>query len=74
MERRLVDNRTKWSQLARDLNTLSPLNTLNRGYAIVSREEDGRIIHASSEVERGDRVSARLSQGRLVCRVEDKAS
>jgi exodeoxyribonuclease VII large subunit len=74
MERRLADNRTRWSQLARDLHTLSPLNTLNRGYAIVSREEDGHIIHASSEVERGNRVRARLSQGSLVCRVEDKAS
>jgi exodeoxyribonuclease VII large subunit len=73
MERRLVDNRTKWSQLARDLHTLSPLNTLNRGYAIVSREEDGRIIHSSSEVEQGERISARLSQGRLVCRVEGKS-
>jgi exodeoxyribonuclease VII large subunit len=72
MERRLADSRTKWGQLARDLHTLSPLNTLSRGYAIVSHEADGHIIHASSEVEPGDRVSARLSQGRLVCRVEDK--
>ncbi|MBT3031100.1 MAG: exodeoxyribonuclease VII large subunit [Candidatus Thiodiazotropha sp. (ex Lucina pensylvanica)] len=71
MERRLMDKRTVLNQLARDLHTLSPLNTLSRGYAIVSREEDGHILRASSEVERGDRVNARLSQGSLVCRVED---
>ncbi len=71
VERRLLDGRAKLSQLARDLDTLSPLNTLNRGYAIVSREQDKRIIRTSSEVNRGDRVRARLSQGGLVCRVED---
>ncbi|MEW8188170.1 MAG: exodeoxyribonuclease VII large subunit [Candidatus Thiodiazotropha endolucinida] len=71
MERSLMDKRTILNQLARDLHTLSPLNTLSRGYAIVSREEDGHILHASSEVERGDRVNARLSQGSLVCQVED---
>ncbi|MET0071161.1 MAG: exodeoxyribonuclease VII large subunit [Candidatus Thiodiazotropha sp.] len=71
MERRLRDQQTRLSQLARDLDTLSPLNTLNRGYAIVSREEDKHIIRASSEVNKGDRVRARLSQGGLLCRVED---
>ncbi|WP_316366647.1 exodeoxyribonuclease VII large subunit [Candidatus Thiodiazotropha sp. CDECU1] len=74
MERRLRDEKARWGQLARDLHTLSPLNTLSRGYAIVSREEDGRVIHASSEVEIGDKVDARLSQGRLLCRIEDKES
>ncbi|MBT2968943.1 MAG: exodeoxyribonuclease VII large subunit [gamma proteobacterium symbiont of Ctena orbiculata] len=74
MERRLKDSQTRLNQLARDLHTLSPLNTLNRGYAIVSREADGRIVRSDSEVERGDRVNARLSQGRLVCRVEEKDS
>jgi exodeoxyribonuclease VII large subunit len=73
MERHLLDKRTKYSQLARDLDTLSPLNTLNRGYAIVSREADGHIVHSSSEVDKGDRIEARLSQGNLVCRVEDKS-
>ncbi|MBT3057638.1 MAG: exodeoxyribonuclease VII large subunit [Candidatus Thiodiazotropha sp.] len=71
MARRLKDSATRLNQLARDLHTLSPLNTLNRGYAIVSREDDKHIIRASSEVNRGDRVRARLSQGGLLCRVED---
>jgi exodeoxyribonuclease VII large subunit len=72
MERCVMEKRTKCNQLARDLNTLSPLSTLNRGYAIVKREADDHIVRSSSEVERGDRIEARLSQGSLVCRVEDK--
>jgi exodeoxyribonuclease VII large subunit len=72
MQRHLSDKRIKWNQMARELNTLSPLNTLDRGYAIVSHEQDGQIIRTSNEVERGEKISARLSQGRLVCRVEDK--
>ncbi|MES9994084.1 MAG: exodeoxyribonuclease VII large subunit [Candidatus Thiodiazotropha sp.] len=71
MEGRLKEQQSRLSQLARDLHTLSPLNTLNRGYAIVSREEDKHIIRASSEANRGDRVRVRLSQGGLLCRVED---
>jgi exodeoxyribonuclease VII large subunit len=74
MERHLKDAKTRWEQLARDLHTLSPLNTLNRGYAIVSREQDEQIIRASSEVEVGDKIKARLSQGSLVCRIEEKKS
>ncbi|MEW8505736.1 MAG: exodeoxyribonuclease VII large subunit [Candidatus Thiodiazotropha sp.] len=74
MARRLKDQQTSLNQLSRDLHTLSPLNTLNRGYAIVSREADGRIVHSSGDVEKGERVTARLGRGRLVCRVEEKDS
>lgn len=67
--RRLERERGRLGQLARDLHTLSPLNTLGRGYAIVSRTRDERIVRSSDEVERGERVRARLSQGRIVCEV-----
>ncbi|MCU7858733.1 MAG: exodeoxyribonuclease VII large subunit, partial [Candidatus Thiodiazotropha sp. (ex Lucinoma kastoroae)] len=72
IQQRLKDEQTKLSQLARDLHNLSPLNTLGRGYAIVSQDKDGSIIRTSNEVETGDTVNARLFQGRLVCRVVGK--
>ncbi len=58
-------------QLARDLHTLSPLNTLGRGYALVLRDRDGKILRSHEEVRPGERVTARLSQGRLHCEVVD---
>jgi exodeoxyribonuclease VII large subunit len=50
------------------LNTLSPLATLARGYAIVS-DAQGRLLRAASEVAVGDEVQARLGRGRLKARV-----
>jgi exodeoxyribonuclease VII large subunit len=54
----------------KSLDTLSPLATLDRGYAIVSRLEDKRILHSATEVRPGDQVEARLAQGRLRCTVD----
>jgi exodeoxyribonuclease VII large subunit len=72
MTLRLETSHARLTQLARDLHTLSPLNTLARGYAIVSRERDGRIISAATEVELGESVKARLAEGSLVCQVSAK--
>ncbi|MCU7851499.1 MAG: exodeoxyribonuclease VII large subunit [Candidatus Thiodiazotropha sp. (ex Monitilora ramsayi)] len=71
MALQLEQARNRLGQLARDLHTLSPLNTLGRGYAIVSRSENGRIVRSYKEVKRGEQVTARLSQGKLTCQVLD---
>jgi exodeoxyribonuclease VII large subunit len=66
----LLDNtRTKLTQHARDLHNLSPLNTLGRGYAIVLREQDQRILRTASEVATGEQIRARLAEGSLICEV-----
>jgi exodeoxyribonuclease VII large subunit len=56
----------------RQLVALSPLATLERGYAIVTRVEDGALLRSSDEVAPGGRIEARLSRGRVRARVEDK--
>ena len=71
VKQRIERERTRLGQLARDLHTLSPLNTLGRGYAIVTRTRDGRIVHKSGDVKSGETVKARLSQGAIVCEVVD---
>jgi exodeoxyribonuclease VII large subunit len=43
------------------LGALSPLATLDRGYAIVRRGDD--VVHAASEVGAGDEVSVRVADG-----------
>ncbi|MEJ2455788.1 MAG: exodeoxyribonuclease VII large subunit [Candidatus Thiodiazotropha sp.] len=74
MQKRLETARNTLAQQARDLHTLSPLNTLSRGYAIVSRQQDGRIIRAATDVAPGEQVKARLSRGSLLCEVIDRES
>lgn len=52
------------------LNALSPLATLQRGYAILSAA-DGNIITNATRIQRGDKLHAQLAHGELDCIVED---
>ena len=47
------------------LETLSPKDTLRRGYAIVQRGEDGSVITGSAQVSVGDGLNITLGQGAL---------
>ena len=53
------------------LDGLSPLAVLGRGYSILQRVQDGRIIRQVKEAAPGDDVTARLADGRLLCRVRE---
>ena len=55
--------------LSGHLNALSPLATLERGYAIVRRQPDGVILRRADAARVGDALEALLSQGRLHCQV-----
>ena len=54
--------------LGRALNSVSPLATLDRGYAIVL-DEDGKALTDASKAHKGDEIRARLSKGELVAKV-----
>ncbi|MFQ5995490.1 MAG: exodeoxyribonuclease VII large subunit [Acidiferrobacterales bacterium] len=55
----------------KSLNNLSPLATLERGYAIVTESNSAKVITDAAKVQRGERVEARLARGQLSCRVEE---
>ncbi|HEX6995030.1 MAG TPA: exodeoxyribonuclease VII large subunit [Gammaproteobacteria bacterium] len=54
----------------RTLRSLSPLATLDRGYAIVARADDGHIVTDSSTVAKGTGLSIRLARGSLTAKVD----
>ena len=54
--------------LGRALNSVSPLATLDRGYAIVLNEEGIALTNAAA-ASTGDEIRARLSKGELVANV-----
>lgn len=58
--------------LARTLDAVSPLGTLNRGYAIVSNLATGQILHDSKQVSKDDKIAIQLAKGNLSAKVEDK--
>lgn len=51
--------------LRRALETVSPQRTLERGYAIVTRDADGALLYDPARVAPGDAVTARLARGVL---------
>jgi len=63
--RTLQDLRARCEAAARTLNAVSPLATLGRGYAIVTRATDGAILRAARQVTPGDGIRIRLSEGSL---------
>lgn len=70
MQNRLGSQRQHWQRLAETLNVVSPLATLNRGYAIVD-DSKGNIVRSSQQVKPGDQVRARLGDGALQCEVKE---
>ncbi|HEV2148815.1 MAG TPA: exodeoxyribonuclease VII large subunit, partial [Longimicrobiaceae bacterium] len=56
---------------AEGLDARSPLRVLARGYAVVSRGEDGRPVRSAAEVGPDDRLRVRLADGELRVRVEE---
>ena len=58
--------------LVRTLNAVSPLATLERGYAIVSTE-DGKILRDAAQVKPGAVIEARLAVGRLRAKVDGRS-
>ncbi|MGM0593901.1 MAG: exodeoxyribonuclease VII large subunit [Pseudomonadota bacterium] len=71
MQQQLEREQQRLAGQVRALETVSPLATLSRGYAIVSDAESGAVIQRSDEVNIGDTVHARLHRGGLRCRVEE---
>jgi exodeoxyribonuclease VII large subunit len=66
----LQQGQRRLAVVCRSLDTISPLATLERGYAIVTRQQDRRILHRAAAVKPGEQVEARLAQGRLLCTVD----
>lgn len=70
MKHRLERDAARLGQIMQTMHALSPLATLNRGYAIVQRLDTGVVVTAASAVKPGERVQTRLAHGYLDCLVE----
>jgi len=64
---------SRLSALDAQLNSLSPLAVLERGYALVL-DADGGVVRSTLQVTPGDKVFTRLSDGAFISRVESTAS
>jgi exodeoxyribonuclease VII large subunit len=69
IRRRMDLDRRRLSVAATQLDALSPLAVLGRGYALARRELDGRIVRAATDVALGDRIELRLASGQIAAEV-----
>ncbi len=65
----ISDTGHKIALLGRALNSVSPLATLDRGYAIVKSASTGKILMRAADVSSGDEVRAHLSRGEIIATV-----
>lgn len=70
MKNQLSHARNRMAVALRALDTVSPLATLSRGYAIVSRADNDEILTQAERVRPGEKVTARLHKGKLTCTVD----
>ncbi len=71
MQRRLDDSHRELNSVMGQLDALSPLATLKRGYNI-GRNADGQLVTSVEQIAVGEHLYLQLADGRLRCRVETK--
>ena len=66
----LADNTHRLELAMRGLHAVSPLATLDRGYAIVEDAQSGKVLMSTSDTAPGDDIRARLAHGELIATVK----
>ncbi len=67
---RVQRNADKVAAVADQLESLSPLNVLKRGYSLTRTADGVSLLRDAAEVKPGDRIVTRVSTGEIVSRVE----
>lgn len=68
---RIEKSQQKFLQSSQTLHAVSPLATLNRGYALVTANATGEIVRSASQVKTNDRLDIRLAKGKISSQVKN---
>jgi exodeoxyribonuclease VII large subunit len=63
LKHRMALDRSRLQGFERRLEALNPLAVLGRGYAVVSRQADGKLVSQVGQVEAGEQLRVRVSDG-----------
>lgn len=68
IQTRLADRRHQLDKSAQLLHSVSPLQTLQRGYAIVA-DQQGKIVRSVSQLEQDDEVNIKVGDGEVDAKI-----
>ena len=68
MQKRLTDAKHQFVLKTSQLNSVSPLATLDRGYSVTTDQQQ-KVIRSVEQVSIGDFISTHLKTGRLISQV-----
>jgi exodeoxyribonuclease VII large subunit len=71
MQCRLDQLREQLKGHAAQLESLSPLNVLARGYSLTRKEGEMHLLQDAEQVQTGDRIVTRFQHGEIISRVEE---
>ena len=69
MQAEMKGKRNQWTAMLRQLDALSPLKVMQRGYSLVYDEHEKQIVNSINQVQPGDLLRIRLTDGKLDCHV-----
>jgi exodeoxyribonuclease VII large subunit len=70
-KQRWLDARTRLDRAASQLESLSPLAVLGRGYSLTHRVRDGALVRDAADLNAGELIETRFARGRAASRVEE---
>ena len=71
IEYRLKNLGQQLAKSSQTLHAVSPLATLNRGYAMVTKQTDAEVIYSVEQISKGDQVKTRLAKGQFISQIKD---
>jgi exodeoxyribonuclease VII large subunit len=71
---RIAAGSARLESAARALQAVSPLATLERGFAVITRARDGALITDAAQLAAGEAFDARLAHGSLRATVLERRS
>lgn len=71
MRHKLKQQQLKLANTGQTLHAVSPLATLNRGYALVTEADSGKLVRSARQLAVGDKIQTRLADGQFVSEIVD---
>lgn len=68
VQKQLTTSNNRWALAARALDTVSPLATLERGFAVVKHKQ--KVVSNASKLAPGDDITTQVAQGLIHSKVE----